>query len=42
MIVSLGDGDTGALAGGTRVPRFTGIESVVRRKLRQLEIAGRR
>jgi proteic killer suppression protein len=29
------------LAKGTRVPRFINIESVARRKLRQLEISGR-
>lgn len=41
MIVSFRDPDTEALAGGTRVRRFVSIESVARRKLRQLEIAGR-
>jgi proteic killer suppression protein len=41
VIVSFGDADTEALARGTRVRRFIGIESVARRKLRQLEIAGR-
>ena len=30
-----------ALATGTRVPRFVNIATVARRKLRQLEIAGR-
>jgi proteic killer suppression protein len=33
--------DTEALARGQRVKRFVGIEPVARRKLRQLEIAGR-
>ncbi len=41
MIVSFKDGDTEALAGGRRVKRFENIEAVARRKLRQLEIAGR-
>ena len=41
MIVSFKDGDTEKLAGGRRVKRFVNIETVVRRKLRQLEIAGR-
>lgn len=41
MIVTFRDGDTEALARGTRVRRFAGIESVARRKLRQLEIVGR-
>jgi hypothetical protein len=41
VIASFGDADTEALAHGRRVPRFVGIESVARRKLRQLEIAGR-
>ena len=40
MIVSFKDADTGRLARGTRVRRFVNIESVARRKLRQLEIAG--
>ncbi|MGV8083646.1 MAG: type II toxin-antitoxin system RelE/ParE family toxin [Coriobacteriia bacterium] len=40
MIVSFRDSDTSALAGGTRVARFIAFESVARRKLRQLEIAG--
>lgn len=40
MIVSFKDADTGRLARGTRVRRFANIESVARRKLRQLEIAG--
>jgi proteic killer suppression protein len=33
--------DTKALASGTRVRRFVNIETVARRKLRQLEIASR-
>ena len=41
MIVSFKDGDTQKLAGGRRVARFANIETVARRKLRQLEIAGR-
>ena len=41
MIVSFRDSDTEALAGGRRVRRFASVESVARRKLRQLEIAGR-
>jgi proteic killer suppression protein len=41
MIVSFGDVETERLAQGQRVRRFVGIESVARRKLRQLEIAGR-
>ncbi len=41
MIVSFRDSDTEALAGGKRVKRFVAIGSVARRKLRQLEIAGR-
>ncbi|MFA5786136.1 MAG: type II toxin-antitoxin system RelE/ParE family toxin [Actinomycetota bacterium] len=41
MIVSFGCADTEALAGGRRVRRFVNIESVARRKLRQLQIAGR-
>ncbi len=40
MIVSFKDADTAKLAGSTRVRRFVNIESVARRKLRQLEIAG--
>ena len=39
-MVSFKDADTERLAQGTRVLRFAGIESVIRRKLRQLEIAG--
>ncbi len=41
MIISFKCSDTEALANGRRVKRFTGIESVARRKLRQLQIAGR-
>ncbi|MCD4748893.1 MAG: type II toxin-antitoxin system RelE/ParE family toxin [Thermoanaerobaculales bacterium] len=41
MIVSFRCSDTEALADGRRVRRFSNIESVARRKLRQLEIAGR-
>ena len=41
MIVSFKDADTEALAGGRRVRRFVNIEAVARRKLRQLQIAGR-
>jgi len=33
--------DTEALSNGRRVKRFLNIESVARRKLRQLQIAGR-
>ncbi|NTW29531.1 MAG: excinuclease ABC subunit A [Coriobacteriia bacterium] len=40
MIISFRDTDTAALAGGMRVKRFVAFESVARRKLRQLEIAG--
>lgn len=41
MFVSFRDADTRALASGLRVKRFANIESVARRKLRQLQIAGR-
>ena len=41
MILSFRCSDTEALANGRRARRFVGIESVARRKLRQLEIAGR-
>lgn len=41
MIVSFRDAATEALAGGRRISRFVSIEAVARRKLRQLEIAGR-
>jgi proteic killer suppression protein len=40
VILSFRCADTEALANGKRVRRFRGIESVARRKLRQLEIAG--
>lgn len=41
MIVSFADSDTQKLAEGLPVPRFTTFERIARRKLRQLEIAGR-
>lgn len=41
MIVSFGDRDTERPAAGERVRRFTSFEAIARRKLRQLEIAGR-
>jgi proteic killer suppression protein len=41
MIVSFRERDTEALARGMRVKRFVGFESIARRKLRQLEVAGR-
>jgi proteic killer suppression protein len=41
MIRSFKCSDTAALASGIRVRRFASIETVARRKLRQLEIAGR-
>ena len=41
MIVSFKDADTKALAAGRRVRRFVNLEAVARRKLRQLQIAGR-
>jgi len=41
MIVSFKDVDTESLAKGRRVRRFASIEEVARRKLRQLQIAGR-
>lgn len=41
MIRSFKCADTEALSKGTRVTRFVNIEEVARRKLRQLEIAGR-
>ena len=40
MIVSYRDSNTEALGSGRRVKRFVAFESVARRKLRQLEIAG--
>jgi proteic killer suppression protein len=40
MIVSFRDRETEALAGGRRVKRFASIETIARRKLRQLQIAG--
>lgn len=41
MIISFSCSDTAELANGRRVKRFIRIESVARRKLRQLQIAGR-
>jgi len=41
VIISFKCADTQALANGQRVRRFVNIETVARRKLRQLEIAGR-
>jgi len=41
MILSYRCSDTEALADGRRVKRFSNIERVARRKLRQLQIAGR-
>jgi len=41
MIASFKDAGTEGLANGRRVRRFVNIESVARRKLRQLQIAGR-
>ena len=41
MIISFKDAETQALAAGDRVKRFEAIESMARRKLRQLQIAGR-
>ena len=41
MIVSFKDANTEALAVGRRIKRFQKIEKVARRKLRQLQIAGR-
>jgi proteic killer suppression protein len=41
MIRSFKCADTEALARGVRVKRFVNIAAVARRKLRQLEIAGR-
>ena len=41
MIVSFKDAETERLASGIRVKRFASIENVARRKLRQLQVAGR-
>ena len=41
MIISFKSAVTEALASGRRVKRFVNIESVARRKLRQLQIAAR-
>ena len=41
MIQTFRCSDTEALANGRRIARFTNIESVARRKLRQLQIADR-
>ena len=41
MIASCRDRETEALASGLRVKRFSSIETIARRKLRQLQIAGR-
>jgi toxin HigB-1 len=41
MIVSFKDPDTEALAKGRRVRRLASVERVARRKLRQLQFAGR-
>jgi toxin HigB-1 len=41
VIISFKSADTEALANGRRVKRFVNIEAVARRKLRQLQIAGR-
>jgi proteic killer suppression protein len=41
VVVSFKDADTEALASGRRVKRFQQMEDVARRKLRQLQIAGR-
>ena len=41
MIVSFADKETEHLASGRRVRRLASVESFARRKLRQLEIAGR-
>ena len=41
MIISFKCADTQALASGQRVRQFVNVEAVARRKLRQLEIAGR-
>jgi len=41
MIISFRDRETEALARGERVRRFASIETIARRKLRQLQIANR-
>ena len=41
MIVSFANRETQRLAEGFRVQKFLNIEKVARRKLRQIEIAGR-
>lgn len=41
MIISFKCSDTELLARGNRVKRFVHIEAIARRKLRQLEIAGK-
>ena len=41
VILSFADRDTARLASGQRVRRFGSFESIARRKLRQLDIAGR-
>lgn len=41
MIKSFKCAETEALSKGVRVRRFSSIEAIARRKLRQLEIAGR-
>lgn len=41
VIVSFANKETERLASGHRVRRFMSIESIARRKLRQLDIAGR-
>lgn len=41
VIVSFANKETERLATGQRVRRFMSIESIARRKLRQLDIAGR-
>jgi proteic killer suppression protein len=41
VITSFKCADTEALANGIRIRRWANIESVARRKLRQLQIAGR-
>ena len=40
MIASFKDKRTESIAAGNRVPEFQSFETVARRKLRQLEIAG--